>query len=210
MRASILFSALALAALTGPTLAGTVVFKDDFSSASSGWDDNSEATMRGKTRGMGIYTDGKFQMTPLEDNTMGLLPSPRQATTGNVRLESETFLYVSTGSGGAGLFCRASDRDNFYAFLVTGAGEWRIVKSRGGKGETLAGGRLPKQVVDGMVDGKIGASCAGETLSLSFKGKTMGSARDATFSAGNSGLMIIGSDLASTYATYDDFLLEAL
>ena len=193
-----------------PALAGKV-FRDDFSSTKSGWADNREAVALGKSRGLGIYDDnGHFQLTPLESNIMGLMPSPRQAEGGDVSLRSTMYLFVSTGRGGAGLFCRAQDHDNFYAFMVTNAGGWSIVRAQKGKGEVLASGALPEQIVPDTVDGVLGAECSGDTLKLTFNGKTMGSAKDSALNEGASGLFIIGTDLAGTYAQYDDFMLEAL
>lgn len=210
MRPIPLMTALVLATASLSATAGTV-FKDDFSSKRSGWADNSEATMLGKTRGMGIYDDlGKFQMTPLENDTIGLIPSPKQAADGNVRITTDMFVYVSEGRGAGGVFCRTQDRDNFYAFLVTGNGGWSIIRSKDGKGNVLASGALPRQVVDGMVDGVVGAECKGNTFTMTFKGKRLGSGTDDTWSNGQAGLVVLGTNLAATSALYDDFLLESL
>lgn len=188
---SIRFLAIVLLAGSGlatslPAAAGTVI-RDDFSDTGSGWADNREAVALGKSRGLGIYDDnGHFQLTPLETNTMGLIPAPRQAEGGDVRMTSTMFVYVSEGKGGGGVFCRAKDRDNFYGFLLSENGGWSIVRVQNGDPTPLATGALPKQVVEGMVDGVLGAQCQGDTLTLRFKGKTMGSATDATFSEGQS------------------------
>lgn len=209
LRSRPLSLALVLALAAPAAFAQSVVLQDDFSSTASGWADNREATALGHTRGLGVYDDmGHFQMTPLEDNTMGLLPAPRQASGGDVAIRTTMFLYTSAGSGAAGVFCRAQDRDNFYGFLVNHGGAWNIVRSQDGDATSLASGALPPQVMPGAVDGVLEAECRGSTLTLRFNGKAMGSADDGTFAAGQSGLMVVGTDLGATNAQYDDFTLK--
>lgn len=206
----VLLALAVLAASTATAAPSRSVFRDDFSDTGSGWSDNREAVQRGHSRGLGIYDEsGHFQMTPLEDNTIGLLPAPRQADTGNVRLRSTLFLLVSDGQGGAGVFCRARDRDNFYAFIVSPT-RWSIVRIQQGDSKLLANGELPAQVMPGAADGVLGAECNGDTFTLRFNDRQMGSVQDAGWNEGESGLLVVGTKLGSTNAQYDDFQLEEL
>lgn len=186
------------------------VFGDDFSDTGSGCSDNREAVQRGQSRGLGIYDEsGHFQMTPLENDTIGLLPAPRQADSGNVRLRSTLVVLVSDGVGGGGLFCRARDRDNFYAFIVSPT-RWSIVRMQQADSTVLASGELPAQVMPSAADGVLGAESNADTFTLRFNDKVMGSAQDAGWNEGQSGLLVLGTKLGSTNAQYDDFELEAL
>lgn len=205
-----LLATILLAASITANAQSRSVFRDDFSDTRSGWSDNREAVQRGQSRGLGIYDEsGHFQMTPLENDTIGLLPAPRQADTGNVRLRSTLFVLVSDGVGGGGLFCRARDRDNVYAFIVSPT-RWSIVRVQQADSTVLASGELPAQVMPGAADGVLGAECNGSTFTLRFNDTVMGSAQDAGWNEGQSGLLVIGTKLGSTHAQYDDFELDGL
>lgn len=146
---------------------------------------------------------------PARGQRFGILPAPRQADSGNVRLRSTLFVLVSDGVGEGGLFCRARDRDNFYAFIVSPT-RWSIVRMQQAGSTVLANGELPAQVMPGAADGVLGAECNGDTFTLRFNGKVMGTAQDAGWNEGQSGLLVIGTKLRSTNVQYDDFELEAL
>ncbi|MDQ3039617.1 MAG: hypothetical protein M3R16_07465, partial [Pseudomonadota bacterium] len=181
------------------------VFRDDFSRHSSGWPHASG------NRGFSIYTDtGKYQITPVDDMTLGIIPAPRQARSGDVRIEADLFMYAGLGAGASGLVCRQQDAANLYAFLLTGSPGWNIVKVVNGKPVRLAGGTLPRGVMAGAVDTRIAVECQGDDLRLIVGGKQIGQARDASFSTGDSGLMVMAENAAGTSATFDNFLLRDL
>lgn len=194
--------------LAGPALAQTVVLRDSFADPSSGWP-NAGAT-HARDAGMAVYTDsGSYQLTPVKDNTFGLIPAPRQAAGGDVRLRSDLFLYAGLGAGAGGVACRIQDLDNFYAFLVRGDATALIVKVRNGKPTPLAKGQV-KSVMAGTVDTQLSAECRGDTLRLSLRDGDSISARDDELHGGRAGLFVVGEKLAGTSATFDNFELAGL
>ena len=196
---------ITIALLCCTAAASDAVFRDDFSRHSSGWPHASG------NRGFSIYTDtGKYQLTPVDDMTFGIIPAPRQARSGNVRIEADLFMYAGIGAGASGLVCRQQDADNLYAFLLTGSPGWNIVKIVNGKLARLASSPLPRGVMAGAVDTRIAVECHGDTLRLFVGGKQIGQARDASFTTGDSGLMVMAENMAGTSATFDNFLLRDL
>lgn len=189
--------------------AGTVVLRDDFSNASSGWPDNGADASRAK--GFATYTpSGKYQMTPTQDSTYGVILAPVQPRSDDVRVDAEMFMYAGLGKGAAGLVCRFQDHDNFYGFIATGAPGWVLLKVRNGKGTNLAQGALPAGAMPGAVDTRIGAECEGDTLTLSIGGRQVGQARDTAFARGKSGLVVMAEHAAGTSATFDNVVLTGL
>lgn len=200
--------ALALAASVAAPAAAQTLMQDDFSDAASGWP-NAAAT-RDSDAGFSVYTDsGKYQLTPVKDNTFGLVPAPRQASGDNVRIETDLFLYAGLGAGAGGVACRARDMENFYGFIARGDAVLVIVKVKDGKPVPLAQGRV-NSVMAGTVDTRFTVECQGNRLSLSATGGARIEATDDDLHGGRSGLIVIGEQMAGTSAVFDDFELADL
>lgn len=205
MQAKTLTFLIALAAAAPAS--GAEILRDDFSNARSGWQNKAATT--DKDLGFAVYTDsGNYQMTPVHDNAFGFIPAPRQADGGNVRIESDLFLYAGIGVGAGGLACRFQDHQNFYAFLVRGDAATLIVKIRNGKATPLAQGKV-KSVMAGSADTRLTVECNGDTLRLSAKGGNAIEARDGELTSGRSGLLVIGEKMAGTSAAFDNFVLAS-
>jgi len=202
MKTLAFFAALAAVA---PTFAAEVV-RDDFSNPKSGWQNKAATTDR--DLGFAVYTDtGKYQMTPVHDNAFGFIAAPRQAEGGNVRIESDLFLYAGIGAGAGGVACRFQDHQNFYAFLVRGDAATLIVKIRNGKATPLAQGKV-RTVMAGAADTRLTAECIGDTLRLKAKDGNTIEVRDGELTSGRSGLLVIGEKMAGTSAAFDNFVLS--
>ncbi len=194
--------ALSLAAV--PALAADIV-RDNFSDSASGW--QNKAATRDSDLGFAVYTDsGQYQMTPVHDNAFGFVPAPRQAGDGNVRVESDMFLYAGIGAGAGGLACRFKDHENFYGFIARGDAVLMIVKVKDGKVTPLAQGKV-KSIMAGSVDTRLSVECNGDTLRLKARDGSSLQAKDSDFTAGQSGLLVIGEKMAGTSAAFDNFVL---
>jgi hypothetical protein len=182
-------------------------FSDDFSDTASGWP-NMAAT-RDSDLGFAVYTDsGQYQLTPVKDNVFGFIASPKQASDGNVRIESDMFLYAGIGAGAGGIGCRHQDHGNFYAFMVRGDAVLMILKIKDGEVTPLAQGRVDT-VLAGTVDTRLTVECNGDTLRFGARGAKAITARDGDFSAGNSGVFVIGESMAGTSVVFDNFELSS-
>lgn len=195
-----------LACALAPRADAATLMRDDFSSPASGWP-NMAAT-RSSDLGFAVYTDGgQYQLTPVQDKVFGFMPAPKQATGGDVKLESDLFLYAGIGAGAAGLGCRFSDHRNFYAFMVRGDAVMSIVRVKDGEATTLAQGKI-KSIMPGSADTRLSVECSGDSLRFSARGGSTLSANDATFTEGRSGVFVIGEKLAGTSGVFDNFVLD--
>ena len=185
-----------------------LLINENFSSNANGWPNFSANSNR--DLGLAVIENGKYQLTPVQDSAYGVLAAPKQAHDGGVRLQSSFFMYAGLGAGGAGLVCRMQDKQNFYAFIVLGTGDWRIAKADQGKVTVLSQGKLGSQVMAGAVDANMTAQCKGSQLTMSLAGRQVGSARDSRFNSGKSGLFVAAEQAAGTSASFDSFSLEAL
>ena len=182
------------------------MLRDDFSDVSSGWVDR--AASRDSDQGFAVYTDsGQYQMTPVQDDTYGVVSAPRQAGP-DIEVAADLFLYAGIGRGAGGVACRIQDPKNFYAFIARGDGGIVIVRVRDGHATALAEGRVD-QVMAGAVETRISARCSGTDLALSASGSPTLTARDSTHVHGAAGLLVLGETLAGTSASFDNFELRA-
>lgn len=188
--------------------AGRLVLRDDFSDASSGWLDR--AATRDSDQGFAVYTDsGQYQMTPVQDDTYGVVSAPRQAESPDVEVAADLFLYAGIGRGAGGVACRIQDLHNFYAFIARGDGGIVIVRVVDGHATTLAEGRID-QVLAGAVETRLSARCMGAELTLAAGDRPAITARDSTHERGAAGLLVLGEKLAGTSASFDNFALRAI
>ncbi|MCI1710718.1 MAG: hypothetical protein LKM39_10770 [Chiayiivirga sp.] len=204
MTRTLFLSALVLFA--GHAASAATVMRDDFSNTTSGWPD--QAATRDTDLGFAVYTDsGQYQLTPVQDQVFGFIPAPQQAGSGDVTIESDLFLYAGIGAGAAGLGCRHQDHRNFYAFMARGDAVLMILKVKDGEVTALAQGKVDS-VLPGSVDTRLSVECKGDSLRLGARDGSSLSARDSEFSAGKSGVFVIGEKLAGTSAVFDNFVLS--
>ncbi|MFA5683734.1 MAG: hypothetical protein WCZ65_09290 [Lysobacteraceae bacterium] len=202
LRSIFLLASLVAAA---PSLAATPVLRDDFSDSRSGWP-NMAATRAGDL-GLAIYTDsGKYQLTPVQDEVFGFITAPRQASGGDVAVETDLFLYAGLGGGAAGVGCRYKDHRNFYAFTVRGDATLTILKIKDGRILPLAQGKVAS-IMPGTVDTRLSVECRGDSLRFSAKGGGTLSANDGDFSDGPAGVFVVGQKTAGVSGVFDNFVL---
>lgn len=185
--------------------AETPVFSDDFSDPTSGWVNTQAASHT--AAGIALYDmAGGYQITPLDDATYGVMRAPRQASGADVRIEAGLFLYTGVGQGTGGLVCRHIDNNNFYAFMVSGAHGYAIMKIKGGQSTILASGRF-EGTMPNIADVRIAARCEGANLVMSLDGNEIAKASDGELGTGASGLIAMGEKTAGTSAVFDNFAL---
>lgn len=193
-----------------------VVFKDDFSSNSSGWDQVRDSD------GITDYENGSYQIqiNTIGDNGNGMTywASPGLESQMPVDLIIEV---DATKTGGPddndfGVMCRyttVNETPSFYQFLATSDGYVGIVRVQGGDQAIISDpdGKLQESslVNKGSAANHLRAECIGDSLTLYVNGSKAASVTDSTFSsAGDVGL------IAGTYSTpgtdilFDNFVVS--
>ena len=181
------------------TAASGVLFSDDFSQQSSGWETYSTALgAAGVRRGM-------FTITVDKRNT-DLYSVPGE-------LIKDAVVSVSAGkldgeaTANYGVLCRYQDNENFYAAQITTDGYAGIFKMENGAYGLI--GRevyLPAPpVLGGSAQNLIQFRCEADQLILSVNGQVIDSQRDESFSSGDVGI-IAGTYLEQGITIgFDDF-----
>lgn len=168
-----------------PRLApGEVIFQDDFSDQSTGWEKiNSPYELKGYS------ADGYLVSVKTPDSRswsiadLLLRDTEIQVQTQNISGPEDTNF---------GIICRYRNKDNFYSFLISSTGHFGIMKVENGV-ETLLGSNhftYSEQINTGSAINQITAICDGNELSLSANGRMLQAVEDTSFPTGKAGIMV--------------------
>lgn len=211
MNRTILLIALLVAvslacALTPPTAAqpsppsGSVLYQDDFSRNSSGWD-------RMLTdEGVMDYDAGGYRIlvNSLQTN---FWTTPRQNFT-DVRIEVDNGKLAGPDENRIGLVCRFNGSD-YYFFIISSDGFYGMGIFSGGKATLLGQSEMQSsgKIFKGLAVNHLRADCVGNTLTFYVNGFQIAQAQDATLASGDIGI------LAGTFAdpgvdiVFDNFVV---
>ena len=206
---AILSTSLACQAATsilqgGEAVPDEVLFQDDFSDPSSGWDRVSAQD------GITDYDDGTYRILVNTTNT---------DTWSNPDLDfdfTDTSIFVDATAGGGdedndfGLICRYQDDENFYFFVISSDGYYGIGKVSDNK-QQLVGmeSMLPSEAIrQGMLTNQLQADCIGSTLRLYVNGVLLAETEDTDFTSGNVGLMAGSFATPGTDIHFDNFVVR--
>lgn len=167
---------------TGSGGDSNVLFQDDFSDTSSGWDRTTSST------GTTDYQDGGYHIF-VDPEYSSVWANPGRSFS-DVRVEVEGHKIGGVDDNEYGVICRYQDVDNFYAASISSDGYFAIIKLTGGDfGYLGAEAMQPSDVINlGSSSNTIRFDCVGSTLTLYVNGTQLISASDSAFTSGDVGL----------------------
>ncbi len=179
---------------------GSVLFQDDFSRNSSGWD------RMLANEGVMDYDAGGYRIlvNALQTNFWS---TPHQ-NLADVRIEVDTGKLAGPDENRIGLVCRFNGTD-YYFFIISSDGFYGVGLYAGGKAALLGQAEMQssENINKGLAVNHLRADCAGNTLTFFVNGFQVAQAQDSTLTAGDVGL------LAGTFATsgvdivFDNFVV---
>jgi hypothetical protein len=175
--------ACSLAGGAAQNLPEGVLFQDDFSDSSSGWDQvNSE-------EGITDYENGVYRIWVNATET-DIWANPGLDFT-NVVVEVDANKIGGPDDNDFGVICRYQDIDNFYFFIISSDGFYAIGKVLNGEYNLLGMEQmLPDDAIkQGNATNHIKADCVGSHLVLHANGSKLADVEDATFASGDVGLI---------------------
>lgn len=180
----------------------SILFRDDFSSTSSGWDRTT--TDSGTTD----YQDGGYHIF-VQPEYYSLWANPGKSFT-DVRVEVDAHRLSGVDDNEYGVICRYVDTGNFYAASISSDGFYGLIRLSDGDFEYV--GMEAMQTSDAIHQGSesnhIRLDCVGSSLTLYVNGTQVASAVDSTHTSGDVGLY------AGTFGTpgidimFDDFVVS--
>lgn len=172
-----------------PSAPGTVLFQDDFTRASTGWNTFEEPGVSAD------YIDGALHLRVEAPNSLAW--STPNFELGDVRLEVDTTALSGPADNAFGLVCRFRDPGNFDFFLISSDGFAGVGVVRDGQRSLLTGSAmLPSDhILQGLTSNHLRAECVGPRLSLYINGALAHEAAAVDWEAGDVGVIV------GTYAT---------
>jgi uncharacterized repeat protein (TIGR02543 family) len=179
-----------------------VLFSDDFSDESSGWD--TSAYYGGQV----AYLNGHLDITDYEAYT-GAMYSESQHYFTDFILEVQTWLVGGTDNNWQEVSCRQRDRDNHYTFAISADGYYDVLKWVNGIGTYLVSITYSPYIHQGQgVTNLIQIECIGSSLSLSVNGHLLATVTDASFTGGNIVLLASALDDTFTEVAFDNIIVS--
>ena len=183
-------------------VANDVIFQDDFSDTTSGWD------RVDLPEGITDYTDGVYRIFVNIDNT-DYWANPGLSF-------SDTIIQVeATKVGGPddndfGLICRHQNTENFYIFLISSDGFFGILRVINGEQELLGMDEMEfsESINTGNNLNVIRADCIGSSLTLYVNSTQLISVEDPSIESGDVGLLAGTFDILGTDIHFDNFVVR--
>lgn len=176
-----------------------VLFYDEFSSAFSGWDNDSGDD--GET----IYITGGYLIWVKQPN-MDLWANPG-LDLGDVSIEVDAARVDGPEDNTYGLICRYQGTDNYYFGIVDSSGYYAVGKRTEGKNTLLSGEQLlpTDKVTGGTTVNHLRFDCGGSSLSLYANGYLLSRVEDEDFIHGDVGVIAGTLEEPGTAITFDNF-----
>jgi hypothetical protein len=179
-----------------------VLFVDDFSDTSSGWDrvDVEE--------GITDYGDGVYRIFVNTDNT-DQWANPGQDFT-DTTIEVEATKVGGPDDNDFGVICRYDDTENFYFFIISSDGFYATGRVIDGTQELLSDSDMMENdaIYIGNVTNNIQVDCVGSRLTFSVNGTQLVAVEDTAFSSGDVGLIAGTFDTPGADIYFDNFVVR--
>jgi len=177
-----------------------VLFQDDFSKSSSGWDKWSGDS------GSTDYVDGTYQIM-VNDPQYDLWANPGENFT-DVSVEVDAVMVGGPEDNDFGILCRYVDVENYYFGIVSSDGYYAIGTLIDGNQQIFSENMQQSDAINtGYESNRIRFDCVGSTLSLYANGTLLEQQTDSSFSSGDVGLMAGTFDTAGTQIAFDNFVV---
>lgn len=182
-----------------------ILFEDDFSDTSSGWDRYDD------TDGNANYMDDGYLIQVFTDNQFFFANPGLTDLPSDVRIEVEATKVNGPDDNSFGIICRYQDVGNFYRFIATSDGYAGIILVQDNNMINLSGENLTPITIalPGNATNKLRVDCIGDILSLFVNGEEVLSVQDPTFSNGDVGLFAGTFDIIGTEILFDNFIVTS-
>ncbi len=179
-----------------------VLFQDDFSDPSSGWDRVNEV------EGITDYANGVYRILVSTENT-DVWANPGLNFSDAIA-EVEATKVGGPDDNDLGLICRYQDESNFYFFIISSDGFYGIARVLDGEQELVGLDNMEysEAINQGNSTNLLRAECVGETLTLFVNDQQVFQTTDTQFSSGDVGLIAGTFEVAGADIHFDNFVVR--
>jgi len=185
-----------------PDLPPDVLFQDDFSDPSSGWD---RAEIEGS---IANYLDEQYHIL-VNESHMNVWTNPG-LDFGDVAIEVEATKIGGPDDSDYGIICRYHDISNFYYVVIDSSGYYAIAKMVDREPKIIGFDEFEfsNAIKQGNATNTVRFDCVGSEFKLSINGEEVHAVEDDTFSSGDVGLIVGTYDTAGADVLFDNFVVR--
>jgi pSer/pThr/pTyr-binding forkhead associated (FHA) protein len=184
-----------------PTPELVLVYQDDFSNPSSGWDDAFDKyTMK-------QYGNQKYHIVIQTANLMAWGLANRDIS--DFVMEVDAAQEEGPDNNGYGLIFRMQDRRNFYRYDISGDGFYLLSKFVNGEWVTLVDWTASPHINKGKGANRLKVSAFGPAISTYANDQLLATVNDKTFSHGNFGFFAGTFSDPNLWISFDDIRVWA-
>ena len=191
--------------LGGPQLPPDILFQDNFSDSTSGWD---------RIESEEFATDYKndvYEIQVKDDSTMAWANPGLDFF--DVIVETDAIKIAGTDDNSLGIICRYSeteDASNFYFFVISSDGFYGIGKVIDGQQEMISSENMEysEMIQPGEISNHLQADCVGNQLVLNVNGHKLANATDEALPSGDVGLIAGAFSPPGTDILFDNFVVK--
>jgi hypothetical protein len=184
------------------SLPANVLFQDNFSDPSSGWDQVNEV------EGSTDYVNGLYRIYVDEAN-YDIWANPGLNFTDTV-IEVEATKVGGADDNDFGVICRYQGLDSFYFFIISSDGYYGIAKVVDGEQELIGMDNMEYSdaINQGSASNLLRVDCLGNQFTLYVNGEKVADASDSQYPSGDVGLIAGTFDIAGTDVHFDNFVVR--
>jgi TolB protein len=186
-------------ALDGSEEEFILVYDDDFSDPSSGWDD---AFDRYTTK---QYGNNKYYVEITTSNLVAWGLANRKVA--DFRIQVDAAPEEGPNNNGYGILFRFQDRDNFYRFDISGDGFFLLSKFRNGEWVTLVPWTATSAVNVGHATNRLAVEAVGSQIRVYANDDLLAEVEDDTLDEGNFGFFASTFSEPNLTVSFDDIIL---
>ncbi len=181
----------------------TVLYSEDFSNSSSGWDYFSEsaATL--------AYNNARYEIT-VHDSDLVVWGNANVDNFDDGYISVDTIQLGGPDDNAYGIVFRYVDQDNFYRFDISGDGYYRLGLYEDDVWTTLVGWNSTDLVNQGQAANKIGIRCEGDAITLYINGVELDTVFDGAHRYGDIGLGVETMSMSGASIAFDNLVVHSL
>ncbi len=178
-------------------------FLDDFTKDQNTWGVKSDADVKRSFKG------GQYHITIVKPKTVAWSNLGKTFT--DYEVEVETTQVQGPDNNDYGLLLRYQDSDNFYRFVISGAGKYSLDKLKKNEWVTLVDWTSADAIHQGRATNQLRVICQGSTLTFFVNDTRLGDYQDSDFASGDVALAAGKyGDTASAEIAFDNLRIWAV
>ncbi len=179
-----------------------VLFQDDFSDPSSGWE------VGNYNQGSVGYRDGAYFVTSAGEKKRMWGVANRSFDNLIIEVEARQVSAPASNDNAYGVSCRVQADDDAYNLVISGDGFYAIQKIEDGSFQMLVDWTRSDVINQGNATNHLRAVCDGSRLALYCNGQLLAETTDSTYASGDIALMVTTYESEPTEVLFDNLVVR--